>query len=178
MIHVALLRGLNVGSANRIKMPALIDLFTRAGGREVRTFIQSGNVLFTASDAAAKKVPAAVAKLLAAEFKITSPVVLRSAAQLAAAVKANPFLAQGAALESLHVGFLAEEPGAGVALDPDRSPGDHFALLGRELYLHLPNGLGKSKLTNAWFDSKLKTISTFRNWNTVLELTRLSAAPG
>lgn len=178
MIHVALLRGLNVGAANRIKMPDLTELFTRAGARDVRTYIQSGNVLFSASDAAAKKVPAAVAKLLAAEFKITSPVVLRSAAQLAAAVKANPFLAEGAALESLHLGFLAEEPAPGVALDPDRSPGDRFVLRGRELYLHLPNGLGRSKLTNAWFDGQLKTMSTFRNWKTVLELARLSATPG
>ena len=63
------------------------------------------------------------------------------------------------------------------ALDPDRSPGDEFAVLGREVYLHCPNGMARTKLTNAYFDSRLATTSTMRNWKTVLKLLELATAP-
>ena len=68
--------------------------------------------------------------------------------------------------------FLADEPGAHLVtgLDPDRSPGDSFYVLGKDVYLHLPNGVVRSKLTNAYFDSKLKTTGTQRNWRTVCKL--------
>ena len=75
---------------------------------------------------------------------------------------------------SLHVGFLADkpEPARVKLLDPKRSPPDEFEVKGREVYFHFPNGLGRSKLTNLWFDKELATLSTVRNWNTVLELSK------
>ncbi len=177
MRAIALLRGLNVGSNNRIKMPALVEVFERAGCREVTTYIQSGNVLFTASAAVLERVSRVVAETLAEDFEISSPVVLRTGPEFVAAVKSNPFLKRGVAAETLYVGFLGAQPSPELAsaLDPARSPPDAFELKGRELYLHLPNGVARSKLTNAYFDAKLKTVSTIRNWNTVLELARLAA---
>jgi uncharacterized protein (DUF1697 family) len=76
----------------------------------------------------------------------------------------------------LHVLFLADQPGAAAvaSLDPDRSPPDAFVVRGREIYLRCPNGVGTTKLTNAWFDSRLATISTGRNWRTVLKLFELA----
>jgi uncharacterized protein (DUF1697 family) len=176
MRHVALLRGLNVGTNNRIKMPALVEVFVEAGCRDVTTFIQSGNVLFTASASVHAKVPKKVHALLLARYDIDSPVIVRTGAELAQVAKTNPFLKQGMAPQTLHVGFLEETPTAQAkaALDPARSPPDQFTLVGRELFLHFPNGLGRSKLTNAYFDSKLKTVCTVRNWNTVGELARLA----
>ena len=174
MRYVALLRGLNVGAHNRIKMPDLVALFADAGCARLETFIQSGNVLFDANAALSRKVPALVAALLKKNFDIESPVVLRDAAELSAVVKGNPFLRRGDDVATLHVGFLAAKPEAARvnALDPKRSPPDEFQVMGREIYFHFPGGLGRSKLTNAWFDSQLKTVSTVRNWNTVLELAK------
>ncbi len=176
MVDVALLRGLNVGGKNRIKMPELIDAFVAAGCEEVTTFIQSGNVLFRASTQTIKRVPQVVSAHLSQEFGITSPVVLRSAKAMETVVSRNPYLKREVSTQALHVAFLADVPKKEdvAVLDPNRSPGDVFEWVGQEVYLHCPNGLARSKLTNVWFDSRLKTVSTVRNWNTVLELTRLA----
>lgn len=172
MRYVALLRGLNVGAHNRIGMKDLIAVFQAAGCTGVETYIQSGNVLFEASDALVRKLAGLVAAALEKDFDLRSPVVLRDAKELAAVVKNNPFLKRGEDLSTLHVGFLAAAPKPALvkALDPARSPPDEFQVRGRELYLHFPKGLGRSKLTNAWFDAQLQGLSTMRNWNTVLEL--------
>jgi uncharacterized protein (DUF1697 family) len=101
--------------------------------------------------------------------------VLRTAAELEAVVQKNPFLVAGVGEEMLYVGFLADLPEAdGIAtLDGERSPPDRFAVVGREIYFQLVNGAARTKLTNAYFDSKLKTVSTMRNWRTVLKLAEL-----
>ena len=91
--------------------------------------------------------------------------------------RGNPFLAAaGAAAEGLHVLFLSGEPDrSGVAsLDPRRSPPDEFAVRGREIYLRCPNGMGRTKLTNDWFEKHLATASTARNWRTVLALLEMT----
>lgn len=180
MTHIALLRGINVGGKNKLPMKDLAALFTEAGGKAVRTYIQSGNVLFDAPAKTASAVARQVAEAIQSRFGISAPIVIRSAAELAAAIGANPFLKAGAAESSLHIGFLADmpNPAAVKGLDPARSPGDSFEIIGREIFLHVPNGVARTKLTNAWFDSKLGTVSTFRNWRTVLKLAETSVASG
>ncbi len=174
--YVALMRGINVGGKNKLAMKDLVAIFEDAGGRDVVTYIQSGNVVFRATDAQAARVPARVAKVIASRFGYETPVVLRSASEVAAVAAKNPFLRAGAPPEALHVMFLADAPPAAAvaSLDPSRSPPDAFEVRGREIFLHCPNGVGRTKLTNAWFDAKLRTVSTARNWKTVLELVRLS----
>ena len=176
MPHVALLRGINVGGKNMLPMKELSALFTAAGAANVRTFIQSGNVLFEADAALARQIPALVSKAIEREHGLKVPVVVRSADELRAVAKRNPFLARDADTSMLHVSFLADEPAAAAigALDAKRSPPDEFRVVGREIYLRLPNGMARSKLTNAWFDSKLATISTARNWNTLTKLLELA----
>jgi len=97
---------------------------------------------------------------------------VRSRRQMASIAADNPFLAPGIDHATLHVGFLAVTPKKQDAarLDPDRSPGDRFALRGAEVYLHLPGGVGRTKLTSAYLDSTLATTCTIRNWATVLRL--------
>lgn len=153
-------------------MAVLSELAAKAGGKNVRTYIQSGNVVFEAGVADASGICAAVSKAIKTGLKLDVPVVTRSAAELAKVVKGNPFLKPGADPARLHVAFLADRPAAGnvARLDPRRSPPDTFMVKGREIYLATPNGLGKSKLTNAWFDATLNTVGTIRNWNTVLTL--------
>jgi len=170
---VALLRGINVGGKHSVPMTELAALFTKCGCSEVTTYIQSGNVVFCTS----KKLDAAtIAARIEMNFGFPVPVILRTADEMEAVVRRNPFPKADPDKERLHVSFLVSAPTAAqiASLDPNRSPGDTFKVLGREIYLLLPNGAGNSKLTNAYFDSKLKTTSTARNWRTVLKLLEMA----
>jgi uncharacterized protein (DUF1697 family) len=173
--YVALLRGINVSGKNMLPMKELAAMFTAAGCSQVETYIQSGNVVFSAGTRVVKGLDARISKMMEEGFGWKVPVVLRSAAQMGMVVRENPFLKTGSAVELMHVYFLAEAPGSEmvVELDAGRSPGDRFEVVGGEIYLELGNGMGKSKLTNAYFDSKLKTVSTARNWRTVLKLVEM-----
>jgi uncharacterized protein (DUF1697 family) len=167
--HLALLRGINVGGKNKLPMKDLAGMFEDAGCTNVHTFIQSGNVTFTATSSVSKGLGDVVASKIAEQFGYKVRVILRTAQQLRQVVSNNPF-PQGE--ENLHVMFLADRPTPTkiAALDPNRSAPDAFIVRGGEIYLHLPNGVADSKLTNAWFDSKLGTVSTGRNWRTVTKL--------
>jgi uncharacterized protein (DUF1697 family) len=159
-------------------MASLAAAVEAAGATDVSTYIQSGNVLFRAPQGRAERLAADVRQALARRHGLDVPLVLRSAEELAEAVRANPFLARGTGPAQLHLAFLADRPRAAAvaALDPDRSPPDAFALRGREVYLHLPNGAARTRLTNAWLDASLGTVSTIRNWRTVERLLALATS--
>lgn len=193
--YVALLRGINVGGRNAVPMPALRALFESLGHERVTTYIQSGNVCFTSAPtratagvggdppgqgAASGRAGVASPGDLAAEiegailqtFGLGVRVVLRTRAELAQLAAVNPFLGSEADRAKIHVVFLAATPTPeGIAkLDPDRFPPDTFAIVGREIFVHYPNGAGRSKLTLDYFERRLGTHGTARNWNTVNEL--------
>jgi len=170
--YAALLRGINVGGKNMLPMKDLVTLCEKAGCARVRTYINSGNVIFTSPASAVGKAGEAISQAIEDRFGFRSPVILRSAADLDYIVGNNPFLKAGIEEKWLHVMFLQSlpEPARVAALDPDRSPPAKFEVRGRDIYSHCPAGVGQSKLTNAWFDSKLATISTGRNWRTVCKL--------
>jgi uncharacterized protein (DUF1697 family) len=173
--YLALLRGVNVGGKNKLPMKDLAEMFTKAGCTEVRTFIQSGNVLFNAPAKVAKRVAGTVPDQIEKRFGHRPPIVVRTVDQLAVVAAGNPFLAAGATEDRAHVLFLACTPEAArvEGLDPARSSPDAFSVRGAEVYLQLPNGIADTKLTNAYFDSRLATISTGRNWRTVTTLLKL-----
>jgi uncharacterized protein (DUF1697 family) len=170
-MHLALLRGINVGGKNKLPMKELAAIFAEAGCGAVRTYVQSGNVVFTAESVAglADRVTAEIE----GQFGLRIPVVLRGAEAMRGVVLGNPFLKAGIADDWLYVYFLAcEAPAREIvkALDYERSSGDSFVVSGREIYLHLPAGAARTKLTNAYFDRQLGTVSTMRNWRTVVTL--------
>jgi uncharacterized protein (DUF1697 family) len=175
---VALLRGLNVGGRNRLPMSELVALFEEAGAGEVRTYIQSGNVLFTATAPEALRAAARVSKRVEERFGFRTLVIVRSGVELETVARENPFVPGGEDPSRLHVAFLADRPAAdgAASLDRDRSPPDSFALNGREIYLCLPNGMARTRLTNDYLDRALSTTCTIRNWRTVLALVRLAGA--
>jgi uncharacterized protein (DUF1697 family) len=177
--YVALLRGINVGGKNKLPMRELVALFGEAGAHNVRTYIQSGNVVFSAPNELARKIPRKVAELIANRLGFRAPVVLRGAKAFQDVLKKNPFPQAEAQPTTLHVAFLADRPtrSAIASLDSNRSPGDAFAVVGSEVYLHLPNGAADTKLTNAYLDSTLSTTSTGRNWRTVLAIADMLRAP-
>jgi uncharacterized protein (DUF1697 family) len=169
---LALLRGVNVGGKNALPMKDLAAMFVDSGCTQVKTYIQSGNVVFRAGSRVASKISVTIANQIADRFGLIVPVVVRTDAELRDVIQNNPFLKAGEREDTMHVYFLADSPNAELVskLDPKRSDIDRFSVRNREIYLHLPNGMGRSKLTNAYFDSKLKTVSTARNWRTVLKL--------
>lgn len=177
-VHVALLRGINLGGKNRLPMKDLAEMFRKVGCDDVQTYVQSGNVLFRAPKATAGRVPARVSEAIERDFGLDVPVVTRTAAELAKIVGRNPFLGPGVETKALHVAFLLDRPRKKNvdALDPKRSPPDRFAVAGREIYLHCPNGVARTKLTTQYFDSRLETTSTLRNWKTTLKLLELAKA--
>jgi uncharacterized protein (DUF1697 family) len=170
--HLALLRGINLADKNRLLMRDLVEIFVDTGCTDVRTHIQSGNVIFGASPGALEGLPGRIASQIEERFGCRIPVILRTAGELGHTIRNNPFVKAGKDENTLHVLFLAgrPDPKAVGHLDPDRSPPDEFLVGHREIYLHLPNGVARTKLNNAYFDSKLATISTGRNWRTVLKL--------
>ncbi|ADW70511.1 DUF1697 domain-containing protein [Granulicella tundricola] len=178
-MYLALLRGINVGGKAKLPMKELAAIFTACGATAVRTYIQSGNVVFEAKPhEAAEACVAKVTEEIAKQYGYPGRIVLRSTEELRETFTHNPFLKAGAVESTLHVYFLNDLPAAGAvkALDPLRSEPDAFAVHKRAVYLHLPNGMARTKLTNAYFDSKLKTVSTARNWNTIGKLLEMMEA--
>ena len=173
--HLALFRGINVGGKNKLSMSDLVQLFVDAGCSNVRTYIQSGNVVFDVNPELAQEVPGVIGSKILERFGYQVPVLVRTAAQMHEVARANPFLDAGAAVEALHVMFLSGVPAPDLVrdLDPERSRPDAFVVRGQEVYLSLPNGVARTKLTNDYFDSKLSTTSTARNWKTVVRLVEL-----
>ncbi len=176
--YVALLRGVNVGGKNKLPMAELRDIFTAVGCTTVRTYIQSGNVVFDAAPDLVECVPELVTRAIIQRFGISTDVILRSSKELRQVATSNPF-DTSVDPRLLHVAFLENIPGAEAVaqLDPERSPQDAFAVRGRNVYLHYPNGVARSKLMNEYFAAKLQCASTMRNWRTVLTLLEMVDAP-
>ncbi|MGI4790880.1 MAG: DUF1697 domain-containing protein [Janthinobacterium lividum] len=170
--YVALLRGINVGGKNKLPMKDLADICSEVGCCDVMTYIQSGNVIFQAEAGVAAGLPQKITAQITERFGYRIPVIIRTAAQIKAVLLNNLFLAQGVSEDTLHVMFLADLPSSDQvsALDPNRSTPDTFIVQGQEIYLHLPNGVADTKLINAYFDAKLATTCTSRNWKTVTKL--------
>jgi len=172
--YVALIRGINVGKT-QLAMERLRKLCTTSGFEDVRTYIQSGNVVFSSSEN-----PTECGIVLAARLQreLGKPVgvVVRSARELAGVAAKNPFLkVKGVETSRLHVAFLAERPNAGrvkalAAIDWGR---DRFHHSAKELYLCCPDGFGRSKLATT-FERMLGVGATVRNWNTVSKLLEMA----
>jgi uncharacterized protein (DUF1697 family) len=177
--HVALLRGINVGGHNRVAMPALRSVVESLGHTDVATYIQSGNVVFTAADpdATPATLAAALEEAIAAELGVKPRVVVLSAAELAAASSANPYPDQQDP-KRVHAIFLIDEPDAdSVAFLADaqakaaaKGGRDEAAIVGRTLYLHTPDGFGRSELAKELSRPRGPAQGTARNWATVTKL--------
>lgn len=174
-IYVALLRGINVGGKKKVPMPALREAVEALGHTDVTTYIQSGNVVFKATKAVK---PASLEAALEEHFGMSIDVALRTAADLDKVLAADVFA--DAPRSEVHVGFLTATPAAAPAatlagFDAERFAPEACALKGTELFLHLPNGMGRAKLPDAAI-RRLGVPVTVRNWNTVTKLAELARA--
>ena len=172
---VALMRGINVGGANKLPMTDLRALFEFCDAKSVATYIQSGNVVFLAPRGDGARIAAAVGSRVAEKFGFAAPVVIVEAPRLPAILGGNPFLARGEDPAKLHIAFLSAPADAArlAKLAPRRSPPDEFFAAERCVYLFLPNGVARSKLTNAWLDATLGVTSTLRNLTTATKLLQM-----
>lgn len=171
MTYIALLRGVNVGQ-NILRMERLRGLCAELKLKNVRTYLQSGNLVFEAGGTASKWAQALEAKL-AGETRLPVTVIVKTAAEIAEVRAANPFLKEkGIDPARLHVTFLRQAPEKAAidALAKITAGPDRFRWAGTEIYLHCPEGYGRSKLSNTAIEKVLKLRATTRNWNTVNEL--------
>ncbi|MBL9088886.1 MAG: DUF1697 domain-containing protein [Planctomycetia bacterium] len=172
---------MNVGGKHLIAMADVVKAFERAGATDVSTYLQSGNVRFRATPSDVTSIAAAASAALTHRCAAPVPVVVRSVEALRRVLAANPFAGRDPDGAAMHVAFLAEVPDRArvASLDPARSPGDAFVVVDGDVYLHLPNGVARTKLTNAWLDRTLATVSTLRNVRTVRALAAdAPASPG
>lgn len=172
---VALLRGVNVGG-KVAKMEAVRASFEALGLENVRTYVQSGNVLFTAKSGTEAALGKKIAARLAADIGFPIAVQVFSAADLARVAAQNPFVKEkGIDPKRLHVTFL-DGPASAAGLEKMQSLAaahERFVCRGTAVYLSCPDGYGRSKLNNNAFERALKVGATTRNWNTVTTLVRL-----
>jgi uncharacterized protein (DUF1697 family) len=173
-VYVSLLRAVNVGSGRAAPMATVREVFESLGHRDVVTYVQSGNVVSTSSARRAATVAADAGAALRDQLGLDTVVIVRTAAELRAVVEGWPFPADPAASRAAHVTFLAERPSVGLPELAAYAP-DEALLARREVYLRLPDGMGRTKLNNAFFERRLGVPATTRNWRTVTELVRLSA---
>jgi uncharacterized protein (DUF1697 family) len=175
-IYVAMLRGINVGGHKLVKMDKLRSSFEAMGFESVKTYIQSGNVVFKTKKTSPEVLSKKIEEKILSEFGFAVPVITRSNDEIEAAISNNPFLRErGIDLERLHVMFLSASPSpaalkqlAAVTVEPDRC---HSS--GKEIYFYLPNGVSQSVLFKSPADRILAVVTTMRNWKTVNSLRQM-----
>ena len=173
--YVGLLRGINVGGSNRLLMKDLSAMFVDEGCEDVGTYIQSGNVVLSASAALYRSLPERIGVRLQAQLGAEVPLVMRSKNEFAAIADGHSFSGETNDDKLLHVGFLRDKPRAAAIakIDGARAPTARFDVVGKEIFLYIPDGIGKTKLTTAHLESALGTKVTIRNQRTVKKLREL-----
>jgi uncharacterized protein (DUF1697 family) len=178
--YLALLRGVNVGS-NKVIMADLRALFTGLGHAGARTHLQTGNVLFTAATDDRAKLAATIEETIESSMGVTTTVLLRTRDELARVVADDPYGARGIEPARRFVTFLDSTPAPELvaALDPAYGAPDEFTVGDRAVYVHCPNGYGRTKLSNAFFERRLKVPATSRGFRVTAKLLDLmDAQPG
>jgi uncharacterized protein (DUF1697 family) len=177
MVVIALLRAINLGPHNRIKMDALRSICEAVGCRQVRTLIQSGNIVFETAERSLPKLGQQIEKAIEAQHGFRPPVITRTLRDLRQVVANNPF----AGRDDIHpnrllITFLSADPAEDArrkVLALDTAP-EELYLVGRELYMYFPDGLARPKTSPASIEKVLKVPGTGRNWNVVTKLLALA----
>ena len=173
--HILLLRGINLAARNRIAMADLRGVLEDADFDDVRTYLQSGNVV-VASKAKSDDVARKAERLIAKHFGLDIAVVARSRAQLAKIVERNPLQKVAKNPKRYQVSFLASKPGRDVIerVEAAAEPPEQVVAIGREIYAWHPETIARSRLWTLLAGQKLGVIATARNWTTVTSLLELA----
>jgi uncharacterized protein (DUF1697 family) len=174
MRYISILRGINVGGNRKILMNDLKSLFEKLGFGNVQTFIQSGNVVFESEKKylnadVEQRIQLAIAKT----FGFDVPVIVLTGEEIAESISNNPFLKEkDPDIEKLHLTILKEEPSNQLVknIEGFKSFPDRFEIIGKNVFIYCENGYGRTKITNDFFEKKLKIPATTRNWKTMMKL--------
>jgi uncharacterized protein (DUF1697 family) len=175
--YIAMLRGINVSGQKIIKMERLRASFENLGFTDVKTYVQSGNVVFKAAKISADGLAKKIAKMILDDFGFEVSILVRTPAEFESVLKRNPFTTQAGAEDApLYVAFLsgAVPKGAEELLKPLATAGEKLVISGSEIYLQYPKGYGETKLSNAAIEKKLALRATTRNWRTVNALVEMT----
>jgi uncharacterized protein (DUF1697 family) len=185
--HVALLRGINVGGRNKVAMPELREVVTSLGHADVATYIQSGNVVFSAQQADAAALAAGLEQAIATALGVQIRVVVLSREELAQVMRDNPYPSEPNP-RAVHAVFLTGEPGPellGRVADAqqratEQGSRDTAQVKGRVIFLHTPHGFGRSDLAAMIVQASGRrtadVVGTARNWATVTRLLTMCGA--
>jgi len=177
--YIAILRGINVSGQKLIKMADLKKMFESLDFQDVKTYIQSGNIAFKSKPESDEDLQKQIHQAIQKTFDFDIPVTVLNEKELKKTQQNNPFLKARKEDESkLHVTFLSEEPDKDLAENLKETAQflpDEWILAGRSVYIFCPGGYGKTKLSNNFFEKKLKVTATTRNWKTVNELVEMAA---
>ena len=176
--YVCLIRGINVGGRKIVKMERLRDSLTKLGLDGVKTYVQSGNVVFKAPAQSEEGLCGEIRKKIQSEFGFEVSVMLRTSKEIAKTIEKNPFLKErGIDTSKLHVTFLEKVPEKAniKSLQALKIEPDGLRHLGTEIYLYYPNGFSGAKLSHNTLERLLGCKGTSRNWNTVNELHRMAS---
>jgi uncharacterized protein (DUF1697 family) len=169
--YIAILRGINVSGQKKILMEDLRDLLKEMKLQDAKTYIQSGNIVFKSEGKLSnEKLAAKIESGIKKKFGFDVPVIVRSEAEWKKAMASNPFLKDKKANpERMYITFLSAAPEKKLADDlrSFSSQPDQFHIAGSEIFLHCPVSYGETKLSNNFFEKKLKVKATTRNWKTV-----------
>jgi len=174
--YISILRGINVGGKNPVNMNSLQEMYEKLGFKNVKTYIQSGNVVFQSTEMPTEEIERVISDEIFIRFTLSIPVIVRENSALRIILEQNPFLrAKKEDIDGLYITLLATSP-VHVSLNGMGNNSflpDQYVIKGREIYLSCPNGYGKTKLSNNFFESKLKVKATTRNLKTLTELVKL-----
>jgi uncharacterized protein (DUF1697 family) len=177
MKFIALLKGINVSGKKMIKMSDLKLAFESLGFRNVKTYVQSGNVIFDYEPTEETNLSVQIEKKISQTFGFFVTTIIRTSNALENIINSNPFIKDPTTeLDKLHITFLSDMPESNIesSLDIKKEENEQFIIIAREVYLYCPNGYGNTKLNNAVFEKKLHTTATTRNWRTVNHLLEIS----
>lgn len=177
--YISMLRGINVGGNRIIKMDALRQCCATLGFQDVKTYIQSGNIIFKSKVVDSQELSDSLKNVIKSNFGFDVPVITMKMQELEAIVANNPFSKDNNKEETkLHVTFLSEKPDVKVfeLLQNGDYQNDALALFENAVYLYCPVAYHSSKLSNIFFEKKLKLTATTRNWKTTKELVNISKA--
>lgn len=173
LTYVAMLRGINVSGQKPILMEHLRASFETLGFHEIKTYIQSGNIIFQSAKGTPTRLSKQITELILRDFGFSVPVLIKTSKEMKKIVENNPFLNDKSVdLSRLYVTFLSELPKKTVLknLAALASKRDQFHIIDQEIYLYCPDGYGNTKLSNNAFEKILSVGATTRNWNTVNKL--------
>ena len=174
--YIALLRGINVSGQKKIKMADLRTHLSELAYADIRTYIQSGNIVFSSPLREIPVLEAQIVEKIQEKYGFDVPVMIREPKDFTSVLERNPMPAERYDHKRLYATFLDEEPASEKLqklAEVDYSP-EEYIVDGRMIYFYSPHGYGRAKMNNNFFEQKLKVKATTRNWNTVNKLLVMS----